>query len=85
MVPTQVGKFLKLQGVVLGRQVVPGMEIPAAGGGGGEFESKSAICGADMDIFWKYAFYTPGGFANFVCGERGVILCLCYKFFLYLT
>lgn len=81
MVPTQVGKFRKLQGVVLGRQVVPGMEIP----GGGGVLSKSAIRGADMYIFWKYAFYTPGGFANFVCGERGVILCSCYKFFLYLT
>ena len=80
MVPTQVEKFRKFQGVVLGRQVVPGMEIL-----GGEFESKSAICGADMDIFWKYAFYTPGGFANFVCGETGAIICSCYNFFLYLT
>lgn len=65
---------------MLGRQVVPGMEIP-----GGEFESKSAICGTDMDFSWKYALYTPGGFANFVCGERGVILCSCYNFFLHLT
>ena len=42
MVPTQVEKFRKLQGVVLGRQVVPGMEILGGGGGG---ESKSAIWG----------------------------------------
>ena len=75
VVPTQVEKCQKFQGVVLGRQVVPGMEIT-----GGSSKAKVPFVGMDMDIFWKYAFYTPGGFANFVCRERGVILCSCYNF-----
>ena len=42
MVPTQVEKFRKLQGVVLGRQVVPGMEIL---GGGGSSKAKVPFVG----------------------------------------
>ena len=43
MVPTQVEKFRKLQGVVLGRQVVPGTEI--LGGGGGSSKAKVPFVG----------------------------------------
>ena len=71
MVPTQVGKFLKLQGVVLGRQVVPGMEIPAAGGGGGGSSKAKVPFVGRIWIFSGSTHSTHQEALRILCVEKG--------------